>query len=109
MAVPEAVATSRTSRGLPLAAQGGLGPAEADAWEPVRHQGAAGSKAREAAAGDTAGGGGRGTGSGARSRGQRGPLGWIFGEALGRELALLLVLLVRHLGEGSVTLKKQRG
>lgn len=40
-----------------------------------------------------------------RSRGLRGTLGRTFGEALGRELALLLALLAGHLGESSVTLE----
>lgn len=67
------------------------------------HQRAAASKARNTAAGDTAGRGRRGAGSqGLRSL--WGVLGWIFGEALGRELALLLVLLAGHLGKCSVAL-----
>ena len=100
---PKATAATGTSRGLPLTVAGRRGLAKVDTWKPVGHQRAATSKARDTAARDSVGGDRRGAGS--RSlRGLRGPLGWIFGKALGRELILLLVLLAGHLGEGSVAL-----
>lgn len=98
------MATTTAARGRAVTAGGRLGLAQADVWKPVWHQTAAIPKARNTATGDTAGGGRRGTGNRAGSRGLRGTLGRTFGEALGRELALL-ALLAGHLGESSVTLE----
>ena len=112
------MAATGTSSKLHVYTAGRLGLAPGVAWEPMGYQRAAASKARNRAAGDVVGAGGRQAGS----RGLRGLRGlrclrkvrklrtlrealrWIFGEALGGELVLLLVLLAEHLGESSVAL-----
>ena len=113
--VPKTMAATGTSSKLHVYTAGRLGLAPGVAWEPMGYQRAAASKARNRAAGDVVGAGGRQAGSrglrglrGLRKlrklRNLREALRWIFGEALGGELVLLLVLLAEHLGESSVAL-----